>query len=93
MHVHHSEQSLYTHTRDEIVDEIGHGEERAGGVEEVHVEECHERDPQAAAVEIAEAENSSCLGQAWHCDNFFEVGPAGRPCVPNPTCMHALFSM
>ena len=48
-------------TWNEVVDEVGHGKERAGGIEEVHIKESHQRDPQAAAVEVAEAESCARL--------------------------------
>lgn len=40
---------------DEVVDEVCHGEEGAGRVKEVHIQESDERQPQVTIGEVAEA--------------------------------------
>lgn len=45
----------------EVVDEVGHGEERASSVKEVHVKESYERQPQVSIAEIAETAHHTTL--------------------------------
>lgn len=45
----------------EVVDEVGHGEEGASSVKEVHVQESYKRQPQVSIAEIAETAHHTTL--------------------------------